>query len=78
MDSFFYIIGLVITVIICRFVFSIDTIVINLKAQTQLLVKLAEKSDVQDNEILKIVGKRNKNMLSDKSNSIEQKSKSIE
>lgn len=78
MDTAFYIIGLIITVIICRFVFSIDTIVINLKAQTKLLVKIAEKSAVSREELIAIVGKGNKKMLSKESNSIERKPVSIE
>lgn len=75
MDSFIYIIVLIIAVIICRFVFSIDTIVINLKAQTKLLVKIAEQSAVDREELLSVIGKGNKKMLS---NSIEQKTQSIE
>ena len=75
MDTAFYIIGFIISVIICRFVFSIDTIVINLKAQTKLLVKIAEKSNVDKEELLSIIGKGNQKMLS---NSIEQKTQSIE
>lgn len=74
----FYIIALVITIILCRFVFSIDTIVINLKAQTKLLVKIAEKHNVPADELLTIVGKSNKSMLTSAPQSIEQKRTSIE
>lgn len=59
MDFIYYIFGFIISAILLRFVFSIDTIVINMKAQTKLLAKIAQKLGSTDEEVTKIIGKRN-------------------
>ena len=59
MDIVSYVIAFVISAVLMRFVFSIDTIVINVKAQTKLLAKIAQRQGCSDEEITKIIGKRN-------------------
>ena len=65
-------VALAILIILMRLIFSIPTIVSNLKAQTKLLIKIAEKADVSSvniSQIMKDAQLRydaNKNIVDDK------------
>lgn len=55
----YYIIGFIVSIIIMRLVFSIDTITINLKAQTKLLAQISKKLGSTDEEVSGIIGRKN-------------------
>lgn len=48
-------IAFLVAVVVTRIIFSIPTIVANSKAQTKLLIKIAEKSGVAENNIKPIL-----------------------
>lgn len=59
MNPAYYIIAFIVGIILCRLVFSIGTIVMNLQAQTKLLALMAQKLGSPEEDVIKIIGRSN-------------------